>query len=892
MLKWISVFACLTVLPLNLTEAYAGQTLAAFAKKPLKNWTISSSESINNTGSDLSQVGFNDQAWLPATVPSTVVAARVAAGQFPDPTLAMNMREIPGTEDYPLGENFSLFDMSAANPYKRSWWYRTEFDLAQGQQDFTWLNFDGINYRANIWLNGKLIASERDVAGSYRRFSFDVSKAALIGQRNALAVEIFAPGRNDLAPSFIDWNPTAADKNMGLWQDVSVDQSGPVRIQHPFVTSKLEQPSLQSARLTIRSEVVNASAEVQSGTLTASIADGPTISRPITLMAGEKRSVSFDAKDFPELVINNPKLWWPYQMGPQNLHSLQISFQMGDTLSHRVDTRFGIREVTVDMIDKLWASYKVNGKPLFIRGAGYNSDFLFRFSDAKDENEVKLIKNLGLNTIRIEGKLANDHLFELADREGIMVMAGWECCSAWEYWNDQDHDLKWNAESYRIAEASLESQLLRLRSHPSILAWLYGSDGAPPEDIENLYLKVIKKTGWPVPAHSQASERDPSKLTGPSGFKMTGPYDYVPPSYWYVDKTYGGAYGFNSETGPGAAVPNPESLKKFLPADKLWPPNEVWNYHMGGTQFSNLDKHNEALVGRYGQALNLDDYAMKAQALAYDGERAMFEAYRRNKGKTTGLIAWMLNNGWPSMLWHIYDYYLAAGGGYYGTKLANEAVHIQYSYDDRSIMLVNESPAGVKGLKASVEVYDIQLNKIFDQNRQGLTVTSDRSTLVLTLPELPLTTTYFVRLLLKDANDQVVSRNFYWLSTQEDKLAWEDTDWWGTPVLSHANMQALNSLPAASAVLTAKEELCVEDCVIHVSIQNPGKTLLFMNRLMLTKGIGGDEILPSFWSDNYLSLLPGERRDLTVRFAAVDRGISRIVLVSKAWNSSEQIITF
>lgn len=867
-------------------------------------WAIHSSAGLAQGGDALSAGSFDPQGWTPTRVPSTVVAAQIANGDLPDPNIGMNMREIPGTTDYPSGGNFSLFDMTESNPYRPSWWYRTDFELplidtnahtnahAEGR---TWLHFDGINYRANIWLNGKLIASDKDVAGSYRRYAFDVTGAALPGQRNALAIEIFAPGKSDLAPSFIDWNPAAADKNMGLWQDVYLTTTGPVKVQHPFVVSKVDSPSLATARLTVNADLVNATDAAVKGTLKGTI-DDIEFSEEITLAPHETKAVSLDPEKHPELVIASPKLWWPYQLGPQNLHDLGLEFAVeGDDKgapSDRSTSRFGIREVTMDLVDGLWASYKVNGKPIFIRGGGYTSDMLFRFSDQRDEQEMQLVKDMGLNTIRIEGKLANDHLFDVADREGILVIAGWECCSVWEYWNDSEHDLVWNDTTSAVARASLESQLLRLRGRPSVLAWLYGSDGHPPPDLEQLYLDVVEQTKWPLPAHNQASERDPSTLTGPSGFKMPGPYDYVPPVYWYVDNTYGGAFGFNSETGPGAAVPNVESLKKFIPEDKLWPMNEVWSYHMGGTQFANLDMHTDALEGRYGAATSLEDYAMKAQAIAYDDERAMFEAYRRNKGKTTGVIAWMLNNGWPSMLWHLYDYYLAAGGGYYGTKKGNELVHIQYSYDDRTVVAVNDSPEAVVGLKATVEMYDFELTKVFSKEQGAVDVPTDKSVVVAALPEIPdLTPTYFVKLLLRDAQDQVVSENFYWLSTKADVLAWDQTDWWGTPTTEHADLTELNTLPQVTPTVTAAAGATDKDREVRVTVQNDTDALAFMVRFRVTKGMGGGEILPSTWSDNYLSLLPGETRQVTAHFAADVIGNDKPVVVVSGWNVPELVIT-
>ncbi len=276
--------------------------------------------------------------------------------------------------------------------------------------------------------------------------------------------------------------------------------------------------------------------------------------------------------------------------------------------------------------------------------------------------QFHLVRDLHLNTIRLEGKLETEEFYRLADEQGILVMAGWCCCDHWEHWD------KWSGDTLEVAVASLRSQMLRIRHHPSLLVWLNGSDGPPPEKVERAYLAVEAETHWPNPVLSSASAT-PTSVTGKSGVKMTGPYDYVSPSYWLVDTShYGGAYGFNTETSPGAAIPSMNGLRQFIPANGMWPPSADWSYHNGGEGFKNLEVFNTAMKSTYGSTDSVSAYTRVAQTMAYDGERAMFEAYGRNKYTSTGVVQWMLNNAWPSMIWHLYDYYLEAGGGYYGTK--------------------------------------------------------------------------------------------------------------------------------------------------------------------------------------------------------------------------------
>src|SRR5437870_8485 len=347
---------------------------------------------------------------------------------------------------------------------------------------------------------------------------------------------------------------------------------------------------------------------------------------------------------------------------------------------------------------------------------------------------------------------------------------------------------------------------------------------------------------------------------------MSGPYDYVPPPYWLTDARQGGAFGFATEIGPGAAVPPSESLRQMLPPDHLWPIDDFWRFHAGGDEFKDLRLFTDALEGRYGKATGAEDYARKAQALAYEGQRAMFEGYGRNKYTSTGVIQWMLNNAWPSMIWHLYDYFLRPGGGYYGSRNACEPLHVQYSYDDRTVAGVNERPQAFPSLKVTADVFGLDLTSKFTQSAV-VDVAADGVARAFAIPVRPgPTTTYFLRLELDDAAGRPVSSNFYWLSTREDQLDWAKTEWYYTPTLVHADLTALANLPATTLTVSARPEPSGPEGVVRVTVENTGKALAFQVRLKLTDGAGGLELLPVFWEDNYLPLFPSERRELVVRY--------------------------
>lgn len=859
----------------------AGQIRAGdLVRLPLENWTLQSSAKLGDAGAALSRPGYEPAGWHTAGVPNTVVGALVENGTYPDPYFGLNLRSIPGTS-YPIGSRFTLLPTPDDSPFKPSWWYRIRFDLPEklrGRAVF--LHFDGINYRANVWVNGTRVAAADEVVGAFRRWEFDVTRLLHPGEPNALAVEVFGPEPHDLAFMWVDWNPTPADKNMGLWDAVYLTDSGPLALRHPQVRSRLELPSLDVAHLSVSAEVWNTTDRPVSGIVRGAI-EAIQFSRHVALGPRERTTLRFTPEDVPALDVKQPRLWWPYRWGAQNLYTLALDVDVDGAVSDRQEVRFGIQQMTSELTAQGHRLFKVNGQPILIRGGGWASDMLLRpKSRAQLEAELRYVREMGLNTIRLEGKLENDLFYDLADEYGILVMPGWCCCDQWEQWD------KWDAEDHRVGPASLHDQALRLRNHPSVLAWFNGSDFPPPAKVERAYLDVLDRLAWPKPVLSNATDA-PGPVSGPSGVKMRGPYDYVPPSYWLSDTRHGGAFGFATEIGPGAAVPPLESLKQMLPAEHLWPIDEVWNFHAGGDEFKDVTRFTQALEARYGPAGGVEDYARKAQALTYESQRAMFEGYARNKYTATGVIQWMLNNAWPSLIWHLYDYYLRPGGGYYGTKKACEPLHVQYSYDDRSVVVVNDLREGFQGLKVKAEVFGLDLAPKFVREAT-LDVAADGVARAFVLPKLGgLGPAYFVRLGLADASGQARSSNFYWLSTRDDVLDWKNTKWFYTPTRRHADLTALADLPATTLALDARfdhAETEGEGSAV-VSVTNTGRALAFQVHLRLVERGSGRELLPVFWDDNYFELFPGEKREVRVAYPRGREAVP-LVLEAEAWNAA------
>ena len=872
------------------TSTSAGAKPAAETKLVLREgWELQTSAKVEAKGEVISTAAFTPKEWHAATVPTTVVAALVKDKTLPDPFPGMNLRSFPGV-NYPIGANFSNIAMASDSPYAVSWWYRKAFTIPPAYKGKTiWLKFNGINYRANLFLNGKQIANSDDVAGAWRTYEFNITGTAKPGAENVLAVQAFAPTDHDLAITFVDWNPAPPDKNMGLWREVYLTASGQVALRYPTVTSKLNPPANDSAQLTVTAQVKNGTDQPVKGKLKGHI-ENVTFEQDVDLAANEAKDVTFTPDKFSQLVFANPRLWWPVQMGTPNLYKLKMEFEVNGAISDSSSSEFGIREITSDFNSVGGRAFHINGKNILIRGGGWTPDMMLRENSQRLQDEFRYVEDMVLNTVRLEGKLESEEFYNIADHHGILVMAGWCCCDFWERW------ARWQPQDFEIGKQSLRDQIYRLRSHPSMVMWLNGSDNPPPPDVEQMYLDIEKELLWPNPVMSSATGKKTS-VTGDSGAKMSGPYEYVAPSYWQVDTPEGqpgrklcnpggcgGAYGFNTETSMGPAVPPVESIRPMVGKDHMWPIDDVWNYHAGGGEFKTINVFSEAMANRYGKSENVEDFAIKSQMQTYEGVRAMYEAYSRNKYQSTGVIQWMLNNAWPSMIWHLYDYYLRPGGGYFGAKRAMEALHPIYGYDDHAIWVVSSQYSDAKGLKLTTKIYNLDGTEKFSQEN-SVEAGADSTAKIFTLPDVSgLSNTYFLVLKLEDSTGKIVGSNFYWLSTKPETLDWAKSTWWMTPTSSYADFTAISQLPKVKLKVMDRTEHKGEDAITHVTIANPSKNLAFFVRLKVNKGPKGDEILPVVWEDNYISLLPGEKREVTATYRASELGAAKAAVEVSGWN--------
>jgi exo-1,4-beta-D-glucosaminidase len=845
-------------------------------KQTLKdNWFIINSDNISQNIKTLSKPGYISDGWYATSVPNTVLAALVENKIYDDPYFGLNLLDVPGCKKR-RNTVFSMQPKPNYSPFRKPWLYRTEFtidDSLKGQR--IWLEFRGINYSANIWVNGEKIAGSDTVRGTFRLYDFDITDFVLFGKKNALVLEVYSPGPRDLALTFIDWAPGMPDDNMGIWQPVILYSSGPAAIKNIFAHTSMDTCVPDEAEISVEADIVNTLNHTIKAEIECTI-ENIRFGKKITVDPFSTNDFILTHHEFPQLKIKNPRIWWPYQLGKPELYKLKMVLNLNGMVSDSKEITFGIRQIKAVINNRHGALlFLINGKELLIRGAAWTPDLMLRQSKERDKIDTDFLINLNMNAIRMEGKLATDNFWDICDEKGILVFAGWPCCNHFEKWD------RWKNDDIDIARKSMRSQILRLRNHPSLAAWFYGSDFPPPESVERVYLKVLKETYNSLPKISSASHKK-SRITGITGVKMTGPYSYVPPVYWYDCSMPGYAERFNTETSPDVCIPIIESIEKMIPENQMRVGSKAWNYHTGvGKQFNNTKKTDRAVLKRYGRLKGLKDYVKTVQILGYECWRSMYEAHNRNFPRATGVIGWMLNSPWPSLIWQLYDYYLNPTGAFFGAKKACEPLHIQYSYDDHSIWVINNKQVDYQGLNASIKIYDFGLKERL--SRDIVVDIKERSRKeIFTLPfTADLSKVYFLRLAVEDQG-LIESRQLYWLPTSSDIFTGKHF-WYHSPVKTHADMHLIRKMPGTDL----KESLGIvkikNTFYATANIKNSGDYLAFFIWTKLYNKKTGKIIAPVFWSDNCISLFPSESAQIQATIPE-DLTEGDITIRTEGWN--------
>jgi exo-1,4-beta-D-glucosaminidase len=832
-----------------------------------EGWALQTSEKVTAGGEAVSQPGFSTASWVPAEVPTTVLGALVHAGVYKDPF---------------FGKNLSVI---RPEPFKTSWWYRKEFAAeAPAPGEYAALRFDGINYRANVWLNGKKIADKATLFGVWRIFEVDVTSVLRTGA-NALAVEVFPPQPGDFTVGFVDWNPRPADENMGLYRAVELRRSGAVSLEDVFVRSKVDLSTLKEASLTVSAQIVNHGERPAAGTVSGEIGD-IRFEAPYALGPHEKKALSLTPAEVPALRIVNPRLWWPVNLGAPELYELKLTALVDGRTSDASSVHFGIRDVGEYATDQGHRGFTVNGKRVLVRGGGWVDDLFLREDEKKLDAQLEYARHMNLNTIRLEGFWgSSQRLYDLADRKGLLVMTGFSCHWEWEQYigkrmESETYGGAKSPEEIDLLASYLSTQVHSLRNHPSVLVWMVGSDKLPWPDAEKRYRDVLREAD-PTRPYLASAKGWTSEVSGPTRVKMLGPYNYVTPNYWSEDKIHGGAFGFNTETGPGPQVPPLASLKKMLPDDKLWPINDVWNFHCAEREYADLSLFLNAFEHRYGKVKNIGEFAFKAQASNYEAMRAMFDAFGAAKPASTGVIQWMLNAGWPKLYWQLFDYYLMPNGAFYGARKASQPENLVYTPADRSVYLVNDTLADLRDRKVEISLLDVDSKPVFETHLDA-SVGPNASRKLLKLPALgPKSGVYFLDLMLTASDGKWISDNFYWLSSKPDVLKESEDDWDYTPNKAFADFRALGSLPVAKVEVRST----CQSGVCEARLTNTSDHVAFFLELQVNKGATKEPVLPVFWSDNYVSLLPHESRALRATFAEADLAGAAATVSVMGWNA-------
>lgn len=839
------------------------------------NWFVKSSLEVGFNGAKLSSLNTDLKGWANTSLPSTVLTALVRNGIYPNPYIGTNNMLIPDCNDE-FNAQYDLLKyshISHRNPWKAPYWFRNEFIVpANLSGKKVCINFGEINYKAQVWLNGVQVADTAQMVGMERQFSFDITKLLIKTGKNVIAVAIFPPNHTgkpspepltpladpgcNMADGEIsrdytkwdvmgwDWQPSIRDRDMGITEDVFLSVTDNVEFNDLYASSSLALPDTTFADLTISANAVNHSTIAQQGLLTVRISNEGTevitFQQPYKLEPHQVKEFLWDKKTIKMLHLTHPKLWWPVGYGKANLYHITLSNQSGQQSKEIAQTTFGIRKVET-FIGKNERVYMINGRAIYPRGGNWVIDMMLNWNASRYEKEILLTRNANLNMLRIWGPtgIAPKALYEAADKYGVLL---WQ-----DFLGDYYGTLK-NAPGYSPEKTLFEQITIgivkKYRNHPSLIIWCGGNEGPNPR--EELIMSILKK-------YDSRDSRHYLKQSNGDGLHGGGPYCTLEPLNYF---THPKVSGFSSEIGP-SGIPVLESLLKFMPdMGKTWAPGRFpidgfWAYHDANDwpgedtrKFSSYDNIVRSYYAAPDSLSNtgVSSYIDKCQVVNYDVYRASIEAVNKNLWtKTSGILLWKSNSSWPSITWQVYDWYLQSHAGYYGAKKASEPVHIQLNRDDRSVSLLNLLNKNLSNITIKAILLDLKMNTIWKKTK---IVEVDLNTVLnsgISIPES--NDVNFLKLTAVDAYGKTLSENLYWLNNTND-------------------FKALNNLPVPMLEVVAKPTN--KKGQYKVVASNTGKSIAFMVALKFVGKESRQEILPCLWSDNYLSLLPGEIKTVTV----------------------------
>ncbi len=890
----------------------------------LCNFNLQSSAVITEGGASLSTVQYQSKNyWFPVKVPCTVLTGLVANKVYPDPYTGMNNMLIPDASDS-FNNQYHLQQYSylpnEPNPWKKPYWYRTTFSVpATDKGKHFQLIFKGINYRADVWLNGKLIEDSSQMAGMFAEYFLDVSNTINAGGENALAVKIYPldypglpahPQLNALGDFYDnggstgdigknvtmlcsvgwDWIPEVRDRNIGIWQPVYLRTTGQVIIKQPHIITDLPNlPDTGVAKLSLHLSLMNTSSAAINGRLkiiiTPETFNGAAITADenISMAANDSKEVNLTADDIKQFLISKPHLWWPNNYGNPDLYRIRLQYINGNEISDDISFLFGIRTVsskTTTVNNWLRREFYVNGKRVHLVGGAWVPDMMLNRDSLRYDYELHLCRNANVNLVRIWGGGIGetDDFYELADRYGMMV---WQ-----DFWVTGDtHGEFKGSKDYPLQGGifirNMVSTILRIRNHASLLVWTGGNEGhARKELYDAMRDNVAALDGTrPFIPSSSGFAKQPAGWNGswpddkPSGVYSGGPYSWQDAAQYYKLADNGRDWLFKDETGIPSQPPY-ASLSKIIsnlvPDSSLpYPLNNTWGYHDACTGNGHYELYYKAMADRYGTPTGMKDFSDKMQLINADGYRGIFEAAGHKLNETGGVMLWKLNAAFPSVMWQVYDWYLEPNAGYYFMQRACEPVHIQLNLDDSMIAVVNRTYQPHPNLTVNADVLDINGKLLYHQTGKISLDTSDVKEM------LPLSSVLskaqgivFIVLHLADANGKAISQNVYWLQSNHDYTSLSQ--------MKPANVQV-------KLTGTVKENTNYK---YTLQFTNTSEQLAFFINPQLV--LDDEEIMPCFWAHNYFSLAAHESIIVTVSCPLAKLNGMQPRLVTQGWNVAKQ----
>ncbi len=841
-----------------------------------KGWKAKRAFEVPVDGTVISSPEFQLYDWMEAVVPGTVLTTLLHNTKVPDPFYGLNNQLIP--DIYETGAEYYTY------------WFLNRFSapvLKPGQQ--VWLKFRGINYSANMFLNGKRVNTDTH-KGMFLREKYLITPFLIENGTNKLAVLVEPPdpvghahggqgGDGTIARSVTmqytagwDWICPIRDRNTGIWDEVALEITGPVDIRHPFVKPRVPGKRVPGGKqkpafITISAELVNASALTQEGTLIATIGD-KSWSVPAKVEAGETLILEFD-----EIEIKNPKLWWPNGMGQANLYKMELSFKQKDIISDSESFNFGLRQNS-NYFDKEVGGrvFLINGQKVFIKGGNWiASDALLRLSPERYETEVRMHAEMNMNMIRIWGGAMPERpeFYEACDRYGLLV---WQ-----DFWVSGDCNGRWLDPRKKEVQARRQvypddhslfistaiDQIKMLRNYPSLYMWCGGNEFPPPPDINTKLENEVFPLYDPTRYYVNESTSD-SILRNTIGGNGDGPYGIQDPKRFFVTQSY----PFNPELG-SVGIPNVEAMRKMMDEKDLQPPqrdraNPVWRYH----KYIGYGKYIEQM----GEIKGIEDFCKKAQLVNYEQYRALQEGFNAGMwDKYTGMLVWKNQNPWTSLRGQFYDVYLDQNGGFYGFRHGAESLHIQLNLNDSSICIQNQTYYNARNLLVEAELFDIQGSSIEKSNSKASVGANTYEVIRGLFSGGKPDGFYFARLRLKDSKGKLLDENLYWLTG-------DDADWLELEELSQADIE----------VAVTRNE----DGSLSAAIENAGNETAFFMRLKIARKKSGELMLPVFLDDNYITLFPGEKRSIEIDLSHLtsDVMISELQLEVAPWKGKAVII--